>query len=135
MRNDLRVGLGTKIRSFLFEPVTKLAKIFNDPVVHNGKTIGRMRMRVFFAGLPMGGPARMPNPNCTLKRFFLQSAFEVAELSFRSPACQLSVFQGRHPSGVISAIFQAFERIDEMRRDRFATEYAYNPAHSGLLLL
>jgi hypothetical protein len=77
----------------------------------------------------------MPNPDCALKRIVLQSAFEVAELSFRSPARQLSVFQGRHPSRVISAIFQAFERIDEMRRDRFATEYADNPAHSGLLLL
>src|SRR4051794_15686785 len=135
MRNDLRVRVGREVRSLRLEFVAELAKILDDSVVYDCQTIGRMRMGILLAGFSMGGPARVANPNHTVKRIAPQSAFEVAKFALRTPPHQLPAFQGCNPGGIVSAIFEASERIDEMACDRFATEYADNPAHGGSLLL
>src|SRR5690606_16207370 len=60
----------------------------------------------------------------------LQLDLEVAQLALRAPARQPAGFQRRHAGGIISAIFEALERVHELDRHRFATKDANDSAHS-----
>ena len=65
------------------------------------------------------------------ERFGIQPLFEVLQLALGAPARQLAAFQGGDAGGIIAAVFEALERIDQMHRDRLAAEYADNSAHGA----
>ena len=64
-------------------------------------------------------------------------ALEIAQLALGTAAGQLSVFQGGDAGGVIAAVFEPLERVDERARDRLTPENAHDSAHAsgGLLCL
>jgi hypothetical protein len=63
------------------------------------------------------------------ERFALQPGFEIFQFAFGSAAAEMAVFHSCDAGGIISAIFQTLERIDQMPRDRFAAENSHNSAH------
>ena len=62
---------------------------------------------------------------------------EIAQLALGAPAGELAALQRGHAGGIIAAVFQPLERIDERARDRLTSENAHNAAHAsgGLLCL
>ena len=80
-------------------------------------------------GLPWVAQRVWPMPIVPLERLALQLGFEIAQLALGAPARQPAAFQRRDAGGVIAAIFEALERIDELHRDRLTAENADNSAH------
>ena len=57
---------------------------------------------------------------------------EVLELAFGAAARQRAALQRRDAGGIVAAVFEALERIDELARDRLTAENSNDPAQSGL---
>ena len=53
------------------------------------------------------------------------------QLALRAEADELPPFQRGNAGGVVAAVFEALERVDEVGRDRFAPENSDDPAHGG----
>ena len=92
MGHDLGVGLAGEARPFL-QHLPQLAKVFDDAVVNHGDVVGRMRVRVVFGRLAVGGPAGMPDAGMARERLGLEARFEIPELAFGAAALQMVAFQ------------------------------------------
>ena len=70
MRHDLRIRLGDELVAFLLQLFLQLQIIFDDPVVHHHILPGAiaMRVRIFFRGTSVSGPARVANSIGSLNR-------------------------------------------------------------------
>jgi hypothetical protein len=72
----------------------------------------------------------MTDTGVTLKRLGLQPCFEIPELAFCAAAFEMIAFQRCNAGGIVSPIFETFERIHQLLCDRSAPENADNAAHS-----
>ena len=57
--------------------------------------------------------------------------FQVLELAFGAPPRQHAVLERRHAGRIVAAVFEALERIDELRRSRLTADDSDNAAHPG----
>ena len=130
MGDDFGVGLAGEFGALLLQHGAQVAKILDDAVVHDGDVFGRVRMRVAFGRLAVGGPAGVADAGVAFERFGQQPLFEVLELALGAAARQVIAFQSSDACGIVTAIFQAFERIHQQLRHRAASENADNAAHA-----
>src|SRR5438270_8291067 len=135
MGHHLGVSFGEKARTLPLQFFTQLPEIFDDAVVHDCQPIGRVRMGVALAWPSMGGPAGMSDPDRAFERLALQFTLQIAQLALDATTFQPSAFECGNACRIVAAIFEPFERVNEVFRDRLATEDADNPAHGRLLLL
>ena len=131
MSDHFGVGLGREFRAFLLQLLAQLAIVLDDAVVNHRETIRGVGMRVALVRLAMRRPARVTDTRLALERLLLKLADEVGELAFGAPARQPPRFQRRDAGGVVAAIGQILQRIDELHRDWLAPEYADDPAHAS----
>ncbi len=68
------------------------------------------------------------------ERLGLQSRFEVLEFALGAAAFELTALERGNACGIVTAIFEALERIHQLLRDRSAPENADNAAHAGQYL-
>ena len=129
MGDHLGVGFGLELRAFGFELLTQLPEIFDDAVVHDGHALGGMRMGIVLVGPAVGRPAGMADPDGAGERTIVEPLLEILQLSFGPPAREASALQRRDPSGIVAAIFEALERIDDLACDRLAAQNSDDPAH------
>ena len=87
-------------------------------------------MRVDFVRLAVRRPARVTDAGVARERIAHQALFEILQFAFGAAARQMVAFQGCNARGIVAAIFQAFERIHQLLRDRSASENADNAAHT-----
>src|SRR6185312_8873818 len=130
MKNNFGVGLGLEDRAFFLQRLAQLAKVFDDSVMDDGDAFGGVRMGVVFGRLAVGRPARMADSGMAFERSVLQSGFEIFELAFGTAAFEAIAFQRRDASGIITAIFETFERVHQLLGDRSTPENADNAAHA-----
>ena len=130
MQHDLGIGFGLEDRALFLERLAQLAEILDDAVMDHGDALGRVRMRVVLGRPAMGRPAGMADPGVTVERFGLQPLFQILEFAFGAAARQMVAFQRGDACGIIAAIFQPFERIHQLLRDRSASQNADNAAHA-----
>ena len=128
MRDHLGVGLAGELRAVLLQLVAQLAEILDDAVVHDRELVGGVRMRVVLGRLAVGRPAGVADADGALQRLALQPRFEIAELALGAAARQRAAFKRRDAGGIVAAVFQALERIDELPRHRLTAENPNNPA-------
>ena len=131
MGDDFRVGFGAEFRAVLFELLAKLAEVLDDAVVHDRQAVGGMGMSVALGRAAMGRPAGVTDSDRALERIAMELGFEVAKLALGATPRQPTVLQRRHAGGIVAAVFEALERIDQLHRDRLVAEDADNPAHSS----
>jgi len=77
----------------------------------------------------VGRPAGMANADRAFERLALKPALEVLQLAFGAPPRELAVFERRDARGIIATIFEARERIDQLRRRRLTIDYSDNSTH------
>src|SRR5262249_11032174 len=106
-------------------------EILDDAVVHDRQAVGGVRMRVALARPPVGRPARMADADGAAERLAAQPGLQIAELAFGAAAREVPTFERRHAGGVVAAVLEPLERIDQMPRDRLTPEYADDPAHAA----
>ena len=134
MRHHFGVGLAQEFGALLFQHVPQLAEILDDAIVNHRDVFSRMRMRIVFVWLAVGGPARVPDAGMARQRFGLQSQFKISQFAFGAAALEMVAFQRGDASGIIAAIFEALERIHNLVRDRTAPKNADNAAHANQCL-
>jgi hypothetical protein len=60
-----------------------------------------------------------------------EACFQIAEFAFGATACEPAAFQGRDAGGIVTAVFEALQRIDQLICDRTAPQNSDNAAHAG----
>ena len=83
-------------------------------------------------GLPWVAQRVWPMPMVPLSGSLVQPRFEVAELALGAAARQRAALQRGDAGGIVAAIFEALERIDELPRHRLTAENSDNPAQGRL---
>jgi hypothetical protein len=63
----------------------------------------------------------MPDADHAFERLARKPRFEVAKLALSAPAREFAPFQRRHPSGIVTAIFEPLEGVDQQGRDRLTS--------------
>jgi hypothetical protein len=72
----------------------------------------------------------MPDAGMALERSVFQSRFEIFQLAFGTAPLEMIAFQCRNACGIVAAIFEALERVDQLLGDRRASENTDDAAHS-----
>ena len=118
------------------EFVLQLEIILDDAVVHDHDFAGAiaMRMRVFFGGAAVRGPARVADAVDALERALANRFFEIAELAGGAADIELAGL-GYHgdAGGIVAAILQAAQAVQNQRHDFFMPDVADNSAHVKFL--
>ena len=129
MGDHLGVGLGAEFRALLLQLLAQLAEVLDDAVVHHRQPVGGMRMGIGLVRLAVGGPAGMADADDAHERLRAQLGLEVAQLALGAPAREPARLQGGDAGGVVAAIFEALERVDQLLRHRLVSENADDAAH------
>ncbi len=130
VRDRFRVGLADEFAAALRSSCSRrLAEILDDAVVHDGDEIGGMRMRVVFRRAPMCCPARMTDADRAAERFALQPCFERVQFAFGAATAEHAMIERRDAGGIVAAILETLECIDELTRDRLVSDNSDDPAH------
>ena len=128
-RRDLGIGFGGERVALGGELLAERAEILDDAVVDDRKPRRGMRMGVGFGRFPVGGPARVADADSPAKRRCGKFRLQVFELALGAPALQAPVLKRRHASGIVAAVFEPLQRIDNRARDRPGPENPDNPTH------
>src|SRR5262249_42318225 len=91
----------------------------------------RMRVRVALGGRAVRRPARVTDAGVTAQRFFVQQNREAIQFARRPPAVDPAIDQRGDTGGIVAAIFQTLQRVDDKRRDVALTCNANNAAHNA----
>ena len=129
MGDHFGVGLAAEFRAVLAEPLAQFAEILDDAVMRDRDPVGGVRMRVALGRLAVGRPAGVADADIAGERLLRQPLFQRGELALGAPAAERAVIQGGDAGGVIAAVFEALERLDQMAGDRLASDNSDDPAH------
>ena len=80
-------------------------------------------------GLPWVAQRVWPMPILPASGSLHQARFESGEFALGAPAPERAMIQGGDAGGVIAAVFEALERLDQMAGDRLASDDSDDPAH------
>src|SRR5579859_1617981 len=91
-----------------------------------------MGMGILFRRTAMGGPARVSNAPAAFQRLQPDHLFQVAQLAFRAPHLKrsaIAIAAHSNPGGVIPAIFQLLEPIDNDGHHTLLAYVTYDSTH------
>ena len=134
MRHHLGIGIGGEFLAERTEFLAQFLEILDDAVVDDGDLVGRMRVRVVLGRPPMGRPARMADADRAGERLLLQDGAEIAELSFRAAAVDPAILQRRDAGGIVAAIFEALQAVEQQGSHFRLADDADDAAHARVLL-
>ena len=84
---------------------------------------------LFSVGRPCVAQRVWPMPIVPASGSRARRGFEVFQLAFGAPPREHAVFERGDARGIVAAIFEALERIDQLRRSRLAADDSDNAAH------
>ena len=74
---------------------------------------------LFSVGRPWVAQRVWPMPMVPDERLAREPHLEIFQLAFGAPARQHAVLERGDAGGIVAAIFEALERVDQLRRRRF----------------
>src|SRR5262249_20230120 len=132
LRDYLGVGLGAELSTLGSEFRAQLGEVLDNPVVHHRDTVGRVRMRVNLVGPTMRRPAGVADADRAVQRLALEAALQVLQLALGALARQHAMLEGRHAGGVVAAIFEPLEGVDQVTGYRFGPQDSDDSTHEML---
>ncbi len=129
MGDHFGVGLAAEFRAVLAEPFPQFAEVLDDTVMRDRDAVGGVRMRVALVRLAVRRPAGMADADIAGERLLRQALFQRRELAFGAAAAERAVIERGDAGGVVAAVFEAFERLDQVARDRLTSDDSDDPAH------
>ena len=129
MGDDLGIGLRDEDVAERAQLAAQLVEVLDDAVVDDGDAVGGVRVGVGLVGAAVGGPAGVADADGAGERFARQQRLEIAELALGAPARDVAVHQRRDAGGIVAAIFEALEPVEQQRRHRGLADDAENAAH------
>src|SRR5271166_17884 len=118
--------------AFLDQLLLQADVVLDDAVVDDHDLSGAVtvRMRVFFGGTSVRGPARVADSVGAVERLQADDLFQVAQLALGAPHLQaISIAGNGNAGGVISAIFETAQAIQDDRHNSLVSDVSNNPAH------
>ena len=128
-RRDFGIGLGRKRMAVGGEFLAQRPEILDDAVVDDREPRRSVRMGVGFGRLAVRRPARVADADRAAKRRRGEFRLQVLELAFGAPPLQLAVLEGRHAGGIIAAVFEPLQRVDNRACDGARPENPDNSTH------
>ena len=133
MRDRLGVRLGGEGVAARLQPVPQLAEVLDDPVVDDGDLARAVLvgMGVQVVRAPMGGPARVRQPDRGMRRPVGDGRLEVRELAGTLLDEQVArVVDQSDARRVVAAVFEPFEPFDQDRARLTGTGVSDDATHS-----
>ena len=131
MRDHFGVGLGDEFGALGLQLAAQLDEILDDAVVHDRELFSGVRMGVVLGRTAMGRPAGMADADGSQQRLAGEALLQILELALGAPPRQHAVLERSDARGIIAAVFEALERIDQLRRGCLVADDTDNPAHAG----
>ena len=132
LSDDFRVGLRGENCAFGGQLFLDLGEILDDAVVDDSHTVDKMRMGVCLVRHAMGCPAGVGDADIAGQRLAGQLGLKIEELALRAPTIKLAVVDGGNTCGIIAAIFEPLQGVDETLRHGLVTDDADDAAHEVL---
>src|SRR5947209_7231966 len=132
MRDDFRVGLGDEVMIRAAQAVFELKIVFDDAVVDDDDASGTVavRVRVLFRWPPVRRPARVADAICAVERLQPYGLFEIAELALGAAYVEMvRLVNDRDACGVVAAILQLPQPVEDDRDDLFVSDVSDYPTH------
>jgi hypothetical protein len=125
----LGVGIAFEVVAGVSQFGAQALKIFDDAVVHHRDPVGRVGMGVGFVGHPVGRPAGVADADIAGQRVGVELGRQISQLALGAAAFDAAVDQGRHAGGIVAAIFQPLEPVEQLRRHVARTQDTDDAAH------
>src|ERR1044071_3671659 len=90
-------------------------------------------MRIGFRWASVGGPTRMTDAHRARDRLAAQHRFEIAQFAFAAANRDMAVVQNRNTGGIVTAIFQFSQALENEGRCFACADVADDAAHYFLL--
>ena len=129
MRDGLSVGFTDEFAALFRQLLAQLAKIVEDAVVNDRDDVGRMRMSIVFCGTAMRGPACVTDPDIAPQRLTVEPCFKRTQFAFGATTAEYAVVERGDTRGVIAAVLETFQGVDQLLRNRLGSQNSDNPAH------
>src|SRR5262249_26984444 len=109
----------------------QFGEILDDAVVHDRDFFGGVGMSVVLGWAAMRRPACVADADRALKRLARKPALEILQFAPGAAPRELTPFDRGYARSIVAAIFEALERLDELRCRRLAADDANNSAHAS----
>ncbi len=129
MNDGFGIGFRLELRPVGLQFGTQLMKILDDAVVYKRNARRHMRMGVALAGNAVRGPTRMADAGGAAQRLRGKQGLQIAQLALGAAAGELALFERRDAGGIIAAIFEPFQRVDQRVDDRLFSQNPDDSAH------
>ena len=120
-RRDLGIGLGRKRVALGGEFLAQRPEILDDAVVDDREPRRSVRVGVGLGGLAVRRPAGVADADRPAERRRRKFRLQVLELALGAPPRQPAVLERRDARGIVAAVFEPLQRIDNRARDRPAS--------------
>ncbi len=131
--NGLGVGLGLELVAVRFQTLTQLLIVLNDAVMYDCylALAAQMWVRVAVGRLTVGGPAGVTDTASAVHvaALFLDLLFKVCNAAACLDNAQAVLGEGSHTGGVIAAVFQTVQTLDENRKRVLASGESNDSTH------
>ena len=131
MHHHLGVGLGGKLVAFLDLNGAQHIVIFDDAVMHHGHGLAAdMGMGVGCGGFTVGGPTGVGDAATAAQLLVLDQGLHLLDLAGGTrPIQAIVLIQDHHAGGIIAAILQALEPLDQNRNHVTLRHRTHDTAH------
>src|SRR6266849_3852807 len=132
--DDFGIGFGHELVALGAQALAHLFVVLDDAIVHHRHAAGNVRMRVLLRRHAVGGPARMRDPDVpgealrARELLQLRDAAGRAHTAQRRPRSRRHSVEDRDPGGVVAAILEPLQPLDEDGND---VTLGYRPDYSA----
>src|SRR5579864_5491863 len=137
MGDNLSVGFGGELVAFFDQLALQGKIVLDDAVMHDHDAAGAVAvgMSVLFAGAAVRGPTGVADAIGAVERLGADDLFQVAQLAFGAADLESVTIAGDSDArGIISAIFQTSQSINDDRNDLLFADVADDATHRNRLL-
>ncbi|MNE37016.1 hypothetical protein D3C80_1308540 [compost metagenome] len=129
MGHDLGVGLALEDAALGLQLGLQLGEVLDDAVVDQADAAGLVRVGVGGRGGAVGGPAGVADADGPGQGFGGQDGLQFADLALGAAALDAAVDDGGDAGGIIAAVFQPLQAVDQTGNDGACARDADDAAH------
>src|SRR4051794_17487133 len=130
MPDVFRIRLALELPALGNQLVPKRLEILDDAVVDQRDRPDDVRVSITDGWCTVGRPARMRDAGRSMQRMLGQLARQLVELALRPAPLELVRIDRADARGVIAAIFEPLEPVEQPLRDVGRSDNPDNPAHA-----
>ncbi len=128
--DDLGVGVALEGAPLGLQLLAQLGIVLNDPVMHQGDSAGPLGVGVALGRGAVGGPAGVADADGAEQGVLVQHGLQGADLALGAAAFDMVADHGGDAGGVVAAVLESFEAVDQTLGHRLHADDANDAAHA-----